>query len=100
MLDWNIQKARDLYNIAHWGNGYFDVNARGHLVARPDPSANHPGIDLYELTREFAKNELTLPVLVRFSGILGHRVRELCEAFDGATRAHHYSGRYTAVYPI
>ena len=51
MLDWTIQNARDLYNVAHWGNGYFDVNDRGHLVARPDPEAGHPGIDLYELTR-------------------------------------------------
>jgi arginine decarboxylase len=100
MIDWNIQKARDLYNVAHWSNGYFDINARGHLVARPDPGADHPGIDLYELTREFAAHDLALPVLVRFSGILHHRVRELCQAFDAATAAHDYQGRYTAVYPI
>jgi arginine decarboxylase len=100
MIDWNIQKARELYNVAYWSNGYFDINARGHLVARPDPGADHPGIDVYELTKEFAAHELALPVLVRFSGILHHRVRELWEAFDAATAANHYSGRYTAVYPI
>jgi arginine decarboxylase len=100
MIDWNIQKARELYNVAYWSNGYFDINARGHLVARPDPGADHPGIDVYELTKEFAAHELSLPVLVRFSGILHHRVRELWEAFDAATAANHYSGRYTAVYPI
>jgi len=100
MLDWNIQKARDLYNVVHWSNGYFDINERGHLIARPDPQADHPGIDLYELTREFAGHNLALPVLVRFSGILHHRVRELCEAFDAATAAYGYRGRYTAVYPI
>jgi arginine decarboxylase len=100
MLDWNIQKARELYNIAYWSNGYFDINARGHLVARPDPKADHPGIDLYELTGEFAAHDLALPVLVRFSGILHHRVRELWDAFDTATSVHRYKGRYTAVYPI
>ena len=100
MLDWNIQKARELYNIAHWGSGYFDINARGHLVARPDPTVDHPGVDLYELTREFARHDLSLPVLVRFSGILQHRVRELCAAFDAAIAANDYGGRYTAVYPI
>ncbi len=100
MLDWNIQRARELYNIAYWSNGYFDINARGHLIARPDPTADHPGIDLYELTREFAAQQLSLPVLVRFSGILHHRVREMCEAFDAATAANHYKGHYTAVYPI
>ena len=100
MLDWNIQKARDLYNIPHWSNGYFDVNARGNLVARPDPASAHPGIDLYELTKEFPRHDLKLPVLVRFSGILHHRVRELCHAFDGAIASNKYGGRYTAVYPI
>jgi arginine decarboxylase len=100
MQDWNIQKARDLYNIAHWGNGYFDINEKGHLLACPDPALDHPGIDLHELSHEFAKHDLTLPVLVRFSGILGHRVREMCSAFDHATRERGYRGRYTAVYPI
>ena len=69
MIDWNIQKARELYNVAQWSNGYFDINARGHLIARPDPASGQPGVDVYELTREFAAHELTLPVLVRFSGI-------------------------------
>jgi arginine decarboxylase len=100
MLDWNIQRARDLYNVPHWTNGYFDINAQGHLVVRPDPSSDHPGIDLYELTKDFARHELSLPVLVRFSGILHHRVRELSGAFDAAIASHHYKGRYTAVYPI
>ena len=97
---WNIQKARDLYNVTHWGNGYFDINERGHLIARPDAKADGPGIDLYELTREFAANNLSLPVLVRFSGILHNRVKELCAAFDAATATYHYKGHYTAVYPI
>jgi arginine decarboxylase len=100
MLDWTIQNARDLYTVARWGNGYFDVNDRGHVVARPDPEGDHPGIDLYELTREFAEHNLALPVLVRFSGILHHRVREMCEAFDAATATYGYTGRYTPVYPI
>lgn len=98
-MSWSISKARDAYNIAHWGNGYFDINERGHLLARPDPSSPH-SVDLYELTREFRAADLTLPVLVRFSGILHHRVRELCEAFDAAASERGFRGRYTAVYPI
>ena len=100
MSDWSIQKARDTYNIAHWGNGYFDISERGEVLCRPDPRAAHPGVNLYELTRAFPAHKLTLPVLVRFSGILAHRVSELCAAFDGAMRADDYRGRYTAVYPI
>ncbi|HEY8553635.1 MAG TPA: biosynthetic arginine decarboxylase [Burkholderiales bacterium] len=98
-MSWTAAKAREAYNIAHWGNGYFDVNERGHVIVRPDPSRDH-AIDLYELTREFAAHELTLPVLVRFSGILQHRLQELWAAFDGAAAERGYRGRYTAVYPI
>ena len=24
---WNLEAARRLYNIQHWGDGYFDINA-------------------------------------------------------------------------
>jgi arginine decarboxylase len=99
-MTWNIAKARDTYNITHWGGGYFDINDQGHVIARPDPRADHPGIDLHTLTREFAAQNLTLPVLVRFSGILHHRIDALCEAFARASDAQGYRGRYTAVYPI
>jgi len=97
---WDIQKARDTYNIAHWSNGYFDINAEGDLICRPDPGASHPGINLAALVRELPAHQLTLPVLVRFSGILAHRVQELCAAFDRAMQHDGYRGNYTAVYPI
>ncbi len=32
---WDIQAARDLYNISRWGAGYFDINDEGRVVARP-----------------------------------------------------------------
>ena len=100
MIGWSIQKARDTYNIAHWSGGYFDINGKGHLVCRPDARAEHPGIDMFELSREIKAAGLSLPVLVRFSDILRHRVETLCSAFDRAMQADNYRGRYTAVYPI
>ena len=33
---WTIESARALYNIEGWGNGYFDINEKGHVVVRPD----------------------------------------------------------------
>ncbi len=100
MIDWTIQKARDTYNIAHWSSGYFDINAKGHLICRPDGRAEHAGIDMFELSREIKTAGLSLPVLVRFSDILRHRVETLCSAFDRAMKADSYSGHYTSVYPI
>jgi arginine decarboxylase len=100
MIDWTIQMARDVYNIAHWSGGYFDINGKGHLACRPDARADRPGVDLYELSKEIKAAGLSLPVLVRFSDILRHRVDTLCGAFDRAMHADGYRGHYTSVYPI
>ena len=67
MIDWTIQKARDTYNIVHWGNGYFNISPEGHVTVRPDPRVAGQ-VDLHALTHEFSAHGLTLPVLVRFSG--------------------------------
>src|SRR6266404_450980 len=32
---WDIQAARNLYNIQSWGAKYSDINEAGHVVARP-----------------------------------------------------------------
>ena len=93
-----IQQARDIYNLVHWGGGYFDIADTGHLSAFPARDGH--GIDLHALTREIRQAGLALPVLVRFGGILHDRVVRLCGAFAEAMWAHDYSGGYTAVYPI
>ncbi|MEO5574131.1 MAG: biosynthetic arginine decarboxylase [Gammaproteobacteria bacterium] len=100
MADWTIQQARDTYNIAHWGGGYFDVNDCGHLVAHPDRQTDKPGIDLYELSAQIKALGLSLPVLVRFSDILHQRVDTLCGSFADAMKDDSYQGNFTAVYPI
>ena len=40
----------DLYGVDAWGNGYFGINAAGHVVVRPDQTAEHE-IDLLEVIR-------------------------------------------------
>lgn len=100
MTDWDIAQAREMYNMAYWGNGYFDISSEGHLLAYPDGDQGKPGVDLYKLASELKAAGLTLPVLVRFSDILRHRVATLCNAFALAMRDDGYQGHYTAVYPI
>ncbi len=92
--------ARETYNIAHWGGGYFDVDRRGHLVARPTRQPAGPEVDLLAVASAVRRNGLDLPVLVRFVDILHDRVRHLCDAFAQAMDADAYRGGYTAVYPI
>jgi arginine decarboxylase len=96
---WRIEDSLDLYNVAAWGKGYFSVNASGHVVVRPDTTAQHE-IDLYEVVEGLKARDLTAPVVVRFSDILAHRLRRLHEAFAQAIAENDYRNQYAAVYPI
>ncbi len=95
---WNIAQARTLYNIEHWSNGYFDINAQGEMAVSLAP--DQPSLSLYELAKNFSSHGLSLPVLVRFPDILRHRVNSLYDAFTVAMQQEHYQAKYTAVYPI
>jgi arginine decarboxylase len=96
---WRIEDSLDLYNVAAWGKGYFSINASGHVVVRPDTTAQHE-IDLYEVVEGLKARDLTTPVVVRFSDILAHRLRRLHEAFAQAIAENDYHNQYAAVYPI
>jgi arginine decarboxylase len=96
---WRIEDSLDLYNVAAWGKGYFSINASGHVVVRPDTTAQHE-IDLLEVVEGLKARDLTTPVVVRFSDILAHRLRRLHEAFAQAIAENDYHNQYVAVYPI
>jgi arginine decarboxylase len=96
---WRIEDSLDLYNVAAWGKGYFSINAAGHVVVRPDTTAQRE-IDLYEVVEGLKARDLTTPVVVRFSDILAHRLRKLHEAFAQAIAENDYRNQYAAVYPI
>ena len=96
---WRIEDSLDLYNVAAWGKGYFSVNSSGHVVVRPDTTAQHE-IDLYEVVEGLKARDLTTPVVVRFSDILAHRLRRMHEAFALAIAENDYHNEYAAVYPI
>ncbi|MDD5035459.1 MAG: biosynthetic arginine decarboxylase [Methylococcaceae bacterium] len=99
-MNWDIQQARDTYAIEHWGDGYFNINPLGHVVARPlrDPALGE--VDLYEVAGKIRQEGLSLPILLRFTDILRDRVRLLHQAFDRAIAEMGYAGEYTPVYPI
>ena len=99
-MDHAIQRCTDIYAIDCWGEGYFGINAAGHLCARTDPHGPTE-IDLSLLAGQIEAEGLSLPVpvLVRFSDILRHRVRALHRAFVEASAVCGYQGRYQPVYP-
>jgi arginine decarboxylase len=99
-MTWGLETARATYNVTHWSDGYFDINAHGELVAYPDGDNSKAAISLTQLTEQFKQQGLTLPVLVRFTDILQNRVDTLTNAFTQARSNRQYTGQYTCVYPI
>lgn len=97
-MGWDREKSRQLYRIANWSEGYFDINASGRLECRPDKTGT--AIDLYALAQELKHRGINPPVLVRFEDLLKHRVEHLQQAFAAAMQAHRYQGSYLPVYPI
>jgi len=97
---WTVAQAREVYNIAHWGGGYFEIDERGRARTRSPRQPAHPGVELAALADDLRARGYGLPVLARFNHILHDRVDTLCEAFAAAIASLDYQGGYTAVYPI
>jgi arginine decarboxylase len=96
---WKIDDSLDLYHVEAWGQGYFSINDAGHVVVRPNQRQGEE-IDLFEVVQGLKARDLTTPVVVRFSGMLAHRLRHLHEAFAQAIAENEYRNGYTAVFPI
>lgn len=96
---WTIEDSAETYAIRLWGEGYFSINADGHVSVKPS-SDKAVELDLFEIAHSLHDKNLSLPVLVRFTDILKDRVMRLQQAFQKACDKHHYRGRYTPVYPI
>ena len=94
-----VSDATELYELDRWGKGYFSISKDGHVLVHPtkDPSRS---IDLKQLTDHLMLRGIGLPVLIRFTDILRHRIGDIHNAFQTAINQHTYDGRYICVYPI
>jgi arginine decarboxylase len=99
MKAWSVQDSAETYNIRNWGKGYFGINHDGHVCVFPDKREDRT-IDLKKLVDELILRGINLPVLIRFTDILKHRVCEMHEAFKQAITENNYGGTYACVYPI
>ncbi len=98
--EWTIDDTRALYNIDGWGAGFFDINAGGHVVVRPDSERPERELDLFDIAKDLEEQGIALPVLLRFSDILRSRLASVKTRFNEAIQEFGYTGGYTTVYPI
>lgn len=96
---WNIQAARNLYNIQRWGARYFDINDAGHVVAHPLHEAG-ACVDLTDVIGEAKGRGLKFPLLIRFQDILRNQVEAINLAFRNSIKEFNYLGQYRGVFPI
>jgi arginine decarboxylase len=96
---WKIQDSLDVYEVTHWGKGYFSINDKGHVTVHPNKRPEQ-AIDLKQLIDQLQDRGIQLPILLRFTDILRHRVGEIHEAFKNAINEYSYTGNYVCVYPI
>jgi len=96
---WTQQDANDLYDIERWGKGYFSIHREGHVLVHPDKDPAR-SLDLKKLVDTLILRGISLPILIRFTEILKHRLGEIHAAFQAAILEHKYNGRYCCVYPI
>ena len=96
---WDLEAARNLYNVQRWGAKYFDINDAGHVVARPLQEAGI-AVDLTDVIEEAKGRGLKFPLLIRFQDILRHRVESINLAFRNSITEYNYQGKYRGVFPI
>ena len=96
---WTTAEARELYDVASWGKGYFSVGANGHLYVHPEKDPQR-SLDLKDLVDSLQLRGIALPILIRFGQILQHRLGEMHQAFQNAIAEHNYHASYCCVYPI
>jgi arginine decarboxylase len=96
---WSATDAAELYDVPRWGQGYFSVNEQGHLQVHPtmEPARS---VDLKRLVDRLQLRGLAVPILIRFTDILKHRLGEIHGAFQHAINQNQYQGKYCCVYPI
>ncbi len=96
---WKLQDSLETYEVKNWGKGYFGINEKGHVTVHPNKRPEE-AIDLKQLIDQLQDRGIQLPILLRFTDILRHRVGEIHEAFKTAINEYNYSGNYVCVYPI
>jgi arginine decarboxylase len=96
---WSVADSAALYGLDRWGEPYFSVNARGHVIVQPRGDRGG-SLDLVELVQGLQGRNLGLPLLIRFDDILEDRLERLHAAFERAIAQYGYGGRYQGVFPV
>jgi arginine decarboxylase len=97
---WNSVKSAELYGVSSWSQGYFMVTEDGHVAVNLKNAKGSVSVKLSDIVSGLQDRGIGLPLLLRFSDLLGDRIRRLNEAFENAIAEYNYQNVYRGVFPI
>lgn len=96
-----IEQSLTRYNIQRWSEGYYDINERGCLAVNLSDGQKIHQVELATIQNAARDSGLTLPLLLRFKGVLRDRVLSLRRAFTHTLQKEGcQTACYLPVYPI
>ena len=96
---WTIKDSAHSYGVDVWGGEYFTLNSSGHVEICPQ-GLKGPRLDLYKIITDLKKQNIRLPVLIRFPDIIKSQMSKLNSCFKKAIDEYGYKGRFQGVFPI
>ena len=97
---WNSRKSSELYCVDEWANGYFRVTDDGYIAVNLKNKAGAVGVKLWDIYQGLGERGMQLPLLLRFSDLLGSRIALINETFQSTIAEYGYKNCYRGVYPI
>ena len=97
--NWTADDAADLYHLDRWGLGYFQVDEDGHVIACPNAHASR-SVRISDVVENYKREGIAPPMLIRFPGIIEHRIGEIHRVFEDAIEEFAYAGTYRALFPV
>ncbi|NLL83531.1 MAG: biosynthetic arginine decarboxylase [Lentisphaerae bacterium] len=97
---WSSERSAELYSVPAWAKGYFNVTDDGFVAVNLHNANGQVSVKLHDIAHGLNERGISCPVLLRFSDLLGDRIRLLNESFAKAIADYNYQGCYRGVYPI
>jgi arginine decarboxylase len=97
---WSSVKSAELYGIGSWSQGYFKVTEDGSVAVNLQNAKGTVSVKLCDIVAGLHDRGMSLPLLLRFSDLLGSRIRLINESFRKAIADYSYQGIYRGVFPI
>ena len=97
---WSSVKSAELYGIDAWGQGYFTVTDDGLVAVNLKNATGTVCVKISDIISGLHDRGMSLPLLLRFSDLLGSRIRLINESFKKAIADYGYQNEYRGVFPI